>query len=280
MIESRSLTAGFIRRRPQAAASAIAALARDEASACVGSLPAEEAVAVMSAMNPRIAAMIAVTLPSAQALDVLDRIPYVAAAAILRQLRQDERAPLLGGLSGRRRRDFEASLRFAPDTVGAHMTTTVDSMAATDNVGDARRLKQARHDERPEPVFVVDAEAVLVGVVPPLALLQNDEGVDLATLADKDWLAVSPHLKLDFVAALDAWRDVNVLPVVSRRRELLGAISRRRAQAGQDAPPPDDSQPSLVVDLIEAVGQVARDLFDSLDESARAGNAGGAHHGR
>ena len=234
----------------------------------------------MAAMSPRAAAAIVMLLDGALVVDVLERMPYPNAASLLRQVAPRERKVVLGSLSRRRRRDFEASLAFAPDTVGANMTISIDALTTADRVADALRLKREQHDDRPDPVFVVDEQRVLVGVITPLALLRHAEDTSLADVADRDCTAVSPLLKLSYVASLDAWQHANELPVVSRSRELLGAISRRRLYAPTVAAPATNEGESLALDMLETMGHSTLDLLDSLTRPDSADGDRGVRNGR
>ena len=160
------------------------------------------------------------------------------------------------------------------------MTLSLDALSGSDRVADALRVKRDSDASHPDLVFVVDDQRILIGVIKPLLLLKEAEETRLADIADRNCTSVSPHLKLSFVAGLDAWQDAQELPVVSRRRELLGSISRRQLTTAADGVAVSSQSPLLAVNLFETLCHSTLDLLEGMAPGDASGSEGGADSGR
>jgi magnesium transporter len=189
---------------------------------------------------------------------------FSEAAAILRQISLDERETILAGLPRRQRHSFELTLSFPPDTVGAHLSTTIDVLSADDTVEDALRLKKDHQEVRSTLTFVVNEDRQLLGAVDLLTLIKRPGKTRLSDLADATYAAVSPQMPLSQAASLDAWRRFDELPVMSRRGELLGVIFRQfeqRFDEGTADPAPE----TLTSAAFSLLGYCTLELLDLLD---------------
>jgi len=282
MRDESDLSLTFIRQRPGSAAAVVASQPTAEAAAYVETVPVRHADKLLSRMPPGAAAAIVTRLSPNFASDVLHKMDFVFAATILRQVPERERAGLLKMLPARRKRAFDTSLSFAEGTVGALMTTSIDALSATDTVAAALRAKRDDNRNTSELVYVVDDGQRFIGVVTPVALIRNPDDTRLSALADSSCVSVSPYLRLSEINELNAWDDYAGLPVVSRRRELLGAIERRTLRqanrVGTSAGPARRS--SVAGSTLEMMGYGALNLIDLLVPPIPSNSKHGADDGR
>lgn len=227
MSKATKLTLAFIDKRPESAARVLTSLQVDDAAAFTSLIPTRYAVRLLARSNAKTAALIVKLSDVTAATAILRDMEFSAAAAILRQIPADDREALLSDLPRRQRRNFERSLAFAPGTVGAGMSTSIDVLSENNDVAEALRLKKGNPDSRSDLVFIVDDKRALTGVVSLLSLLQHPKRTVLKEIVDTSCTTVSPQMRLSQTANLNIWYKFSQLPVVSRRGELLGAIFRQ-----------------------------------------------------
>jgi len=269
MNRASELTLAFINKRPESAARVLASIPASDAAAFTASIPTRYAVRLLAHLNAKSAAAIIRLTDIMAATAVVRDMEFSAAAAILRQVPSDERELLLADLPRRQRRGFLTSLAFAPDSVGAHMSTSVDALSANDTAADALRLKKDHQDSHSELIFVVDANRALIGIVTLLSLIQHAERTELSELMDTTCVSVSPNMRLAQIANLDIWHRFSQLPVVSRRGELLGAIFRQTILATRStfADGPNFAVQTITGTTLQMMGDGALGLFEMLTTS-------------
>jgi magnesium transporter len=251
----------FVRRahefEPADLADVLSALDDKERLAAVEALPAELSSQALAEMPEE-----------AHASETLAALDPGRAAAIVRELDDDDAADMLGELdpsqqeqilSGvRDRSEVDRLLRYDEETAGGRMTTHVvavpDSATAEQALEEIRR--QAEEMEDFYQVFVVDRDSRLVGVLPFKDLvISRPERPVRSFMADAD-IFVTPDLDQEEVARVMARYNLPSVPVVDELGRLLGRVTF------------DD-----VIDVVEA--ETTEDLLKfggvSADEDLAAG---------
>jgi magnesium transporter len=271
------LSIAFIRRNPDSAARVLAATDAADAAAFVDQIPTRYGVEVVMRLNPLVAARIVRGLESATSAALLRDMDLRSASSIFRRLQQADRESLLTQLPTRLQRDLHRSLAFAPGTVGAQMTTAMTTLLARDTVAHAQYLVRQIEQEHVDVIFVVDSDKRLVGAVTGAMLLRHPEQTPLSDIADASCTSVSAYARLESIAGLDAWHDYGTLPVINRRREVIGVIARKalkKMHHAGDAPAGLDDR-SLVGSLFATLAMTATGLFNLVGGPASGGTPQG-----
>ena len=184
MSDTPDLTIAFIRKRPESAGRVLAAMRPAVAAAFLESIPTRFAVEAVAHMNPRPASELVQKMGVASGASLVRDLGFAEAAAILRQINPGIRNQFLAELPRRLRRDFEMSLAFPTDTVGAHMTTAIATLSENDKTSDALELIKQMERDHVDVVIVVDDRHTLVGAVTVTKLLRRPAHLPLAYQLD------------------------------------------------------------------------------------------------
>lgn len=222
-----SVTLAYIDTRPASAAADLSRLAPDDAGAFVDSIPVRYAVKVMGFVSSWSGAGILSKLSSSKAVSILSETPFAKATEILRLMATDARMRVLEDAPRRLKRDFEISLSYPEDTVGASMMVETFAFQPEQLVRDVLTEIRSTNAIQSDVVFVVSPEHELLGAVEPLALLRAESGQQLANIMREDVQSLSARSRLLSVANFEGWDTFTLLPVLSRRNHLVGALSKR-----------------------------------------------------
>lgn len=254
MLKSAPLTIAFIDKRPVAAARALAGLPPADAAAFLDAIPSRVAARALLHLSAWPASLVVAAMAPVSAAAALGGLPYPEATAILRLLAADRREALLAQTSAALRRDYQTSLSFPDDTVGAHMTTAITTLSPDNTAEDAADLFKRAPDATTDMVFIVDESRKLLGVVPATAILRDRGGGPLGAIMDRAVTTVSARARVETVVDLPAWDDRALLPVVSRRKQIIGALSHiaARKASTRDHPTLDVENTSILGAIAEA----------------------------
>jgi CBS domain-containing protein len=216
----------------QAPAAAVHRLGPEELMQLVGRLPVARGAEVLRAVpaasaagalggsRPEVAASLLRELGTADAPEILARMPVDDLAGVLRTLDEPERERVLDALDAARVDVLRPLLAQAEDTAGAIMTPDVRT-AGADEPLDAVRARTAADPPEVEgllSVVVVDDQRRPLGVIPARALLA-------ARGTPVDVPAVRTDTPLEDVLELFATYDVLAVPVVDDSGALVGAVA-------------------------------------------------------
>ena len=81
-------------------------------------------------------------------------------------------------------------------------------------------------------LFVVSNSREFVGVVDLADLLRGNEKALLSEIVDRKVTALSNRARLSGIVTEPDWDRFNVLPVVGRRKNFLGTLSREQLRTG------------------------------------------------
>lgn len=262
MADDNALSIAFMTSRPADAARAIRGMDPGDAAGFLEAVPTRIVAGVLARLGDWAAAGLLTRMSAATGAGVLRNLPYADAAAALRLMPAEARADRLDELPSRLARDFRRSLAFPADTIGAHMTAAIVALRAEDTVADARAAIREAGPADAEIVFVVDGAKRLEGGVSAVSLLRYPEKTPLRDIIEFDIPALSARARVDTVGGLDAWDDYPLLPVLSRRQQVIGGLSRRTAGRLRAAEQEDESAgyPGMAADLLATLFATAADL--------------------
>lgn len=235
MSDTPSLTFAFLQSRPEAAARVIEELNPADAAALLHTVPARLAAPLADGMAAWAAARILALLPDEQAAGIIRQMVYQNAASLLRLLDADRLQTLLESLPRRLARDFRHSLDYPAKVVGAWMDQSLPSFSLDGSVADGMRFLRHRGSIPLSHLFVVDQNRRFAGVVSIARILQAPSNTPLRQLLDGGIQPISNRAFLASVVDVADWDEHLVLPVVGRRGNVLGGLTRQALRQGLEA---------------------------------------------
>ncbi len=204
----------------------------------LAALDEEERVAVVQALPAELSSQALAEMPEGtHAEDTLAALSPERAAEIVEELEDDDAADMLRDLAPEAqqrilsevedRADAERLLRYDPETAGGLMTShvvTVRDTATVEEALDAIR-RQSQEVEDFYQVFVIDANRILVGILPfkDLVVSKPERRVN-EFMTDAD-IAVKPDLDQEDVARVMARYNLPSVAVVDDSGKLLGRVT-------------------------------------------------------
>jgi Mg/Co/Ni transporter MgtE len=217
----------YIDKRPLSAVKVLSEMDAGDVADFFEVLPTQQAVSLLSRISAWSASSLIAEMSSAAGAAILSKLDYETTASIMRVLSEESRSALLDALPRKLRRDLIVTLTYPTNTVGAKMSVNIVVMVGEQTVGDAfsalRRIKSTRSGVG----FVVDESQRLLGAVSAEELLQLPNESRLSDVMDRLVRPLSARASLSSVKSLAAWDDYPHLPVVDRKKILIGALARR-----------------------------------------------------
>jgi len=225
------LTLAFLEGRPESAAPVLAELDPSDAAAFLESIPGRLAAPVLAKMAPWSAARCLEHLSPGRAATTLQRMPFLDATSLLRLIEEDWFEVVLGQMTDAKANDFRNSLKYPKGTVGAWMDYTVPTFSADTLAADTLKYAK-RRDNRADSHIFVDQAGVFAGAVGIGELLRCDRKASLAEIMDRSIRPLSNRAMLASVSALPDWDRYSMLPVVGRKHNVLGGLTRGGLRKG------------------------------------------------
>lgn len=281
MVNPASLSIAFIERRPAPAANVLSSIEPGDAAAFLDAIPARFAARAISHMGPWHASLVITGMSGASGAAVLKELNYSEAAAILRLLPLDARTRLLNELPGKLRHDFETSLSFPADTVGAHMSMAALTLGRDHTVADAEDLVRQAPGADAGLAFIVDHGGKFAGVVTAAALLRYPAQTALGDMMAVQVAPLSARARLAAVVDVADWDDYTHLPVVSRQKQVIGMLSRKVARQALNTGHTGEALPrtSVAASMAESffisafgLARLLADVNRPIDSSVREGD--------
>jgi len=231
MSSTSALTLAYLEQAPAAAAKVLQEIGIHEAAAFLETVPARLAAPVLNAMIPAMAARCLERLTAPASAALLRTLPYHDAASLLRLVRVQLRDPILAELPTSIGKRLHRSLQYSINAVGAWIDPDVALLSPEHTVEHA--LRYLRETRSATHVFLESASnGRYVGAVSVHELLRSERVVTLAQLPIDRINPISNRAALATVAFHPAWDDYLMLPVVGRRYNVLGGLSRTALRRG------------------------------------------------
>ena len=247
---SDALTFAYLEQAPAAAAKVLQDIGFVEAAAFLDSVPARLSAPVINKMIPAISARCLERMSAARSASVLRSLSYQDSAGLLRLVRTQWRDQILDELPSTVSRRLTRSLKYPLNVVGAWIDPDVPVLSPEHRVEDA--LHYLRQTRNASHVFLESTgSGQFIGAVSLAALLHSDQATTLGQLRIDEVKPVSNRAALASVAFHSAWDDYLFLPVVGRRNNVLGGISRATLRVGAR-----DERAAAALDSGNIVGQL------------------------
>jgi Mg/Co/Ni transporter MgtE len=262
MSNETALTLTFLGQAPATAARELQSLEIAEAAALIESVPARLSAPVLNHMIPRHAASLLVSISAPKAAGVLRQLSFADSISLTRLVTTERRDQIFEALPTRWARRLKSGLQYPQYQVGAWVDPEAPILGVNDTVTDALRVLMAA--DSASHIFVEsDGHERYVGVIPVREILRADTSAKLQHLTIIRTEPVSNRATLSAVAFDDRWDDCLHLPVVGRRGNLLGGLSKRtlRRAIHEQHTADHSSQPSLIRDVTATFGVTCLSLI-------------------
>lgn len=206
---------------------ALEALPPDDRQTIWQQVGPEQAADVLLELSPTVRGSVIDATARESLVSVLSRLDADDLGFLSASLPADVVDEVTQSLQSGERSAFERALRYAPGTVGHHMSRDLSAAAETDTVGDvlAALRRQGHLPPQTDHVFVVDARQVLRGAVPLAMLLIQAPEVPLVSVLRDDIVCFGPHDDVsEAVAAFERY-DLVSAPVLDDRGRLIGRLT-------------------------------------------------------
>lgn len=220
------LTVEYLRRRPREAAHVIDHLPPADTAAVIARMPAAVAAPVINELYAGLSARILGGLAPDVAAPILTRLPSYHAAACLRGLTGERRNEVLGHMPTLVAKTLEVLIEYPVNTVGAWTESDILTLRGATTVSRARKRLGKSVEQLPSRLFIVDDDKHLVGAIGLAELLRTAYSGKLSEIAEPAPPALRSRATLATVRLHREWQTQEIMPVLNRRRELIGGLYR------------------------------------------------------
>jgi Mg/Co/Ni transporter MgtE len=254
MSSTSALTLAYLEQAPAAAAKVMEEIGINDAAAFLETVPARLSAPVVNNMIPATGARCLERLTAPRSAAILRTLPYHDSASMLRLVRVELRDPILAELPTSVAKRLHRSLQYSINAVGAWIDPDVPLLSPQHTVDDA--LRYLRETRNTSHIFLESAgDGRFIGAISVNELLHSERSVPLSRLPVDAIAPVSNRAALVTIAFHPAWDDYLILPVVGRRHNLLGGISRTALRRGVH---------EHHVDAVKAPSSLLGNLFAAL----------------
>lgn len=264
MSEGLALAGGYAEHEPESAARALEDLSPTDAALFLSRLAPALVAQLLAHMAPTAAVRRLALLDAEQSRATLGVLEARPCATLLRAGSPDLRRRWLAQLPPRRAQQFQRSLHYAPDAVGAWIDYDAPAISVQRTVGEALALLRQRALAADTVLFIVGRGHRYLGLMMIPALLHQAAETPLAKLVESRVRPLSDLTEVDEIADLADWELSPLLPVTAPDGTLLGGLSRtalRRALESVFPIAPSTGTESLIAHLLRAYLHVITELL-------------------
>lgn len=148
-------------------------------------------------------------------------------ADLLGDISTDRRKQIFDLMSGGDKRTLHELLGYSQDTAGGIMTTAYIALSKNLTVSEAiQKIKQiGPRTEVIETIYILNDQRQLIGTADLRDILVADNDDRLESITELDPISVEPEVDQESVSRLVAKYDLQALPVVNKRKGMLGIIT-------------------------------------------------------
>jgi len=209
-----------------AAAQALEAMSVEEAVSVIHALPPQLAAQAFKYLQPIYAAAILKDVPDTLFRDIVSELESQQGAQIFQSLPKDLRPKLLEYLPEKLKEEIRERLIYPEDSAGNIMTTNFlalrDDMNTKEAIARVREL--AGKKESAFYAYVVDKENILVGIMNMRDMMLAKDDSRVSSVMRRDIFSVNSFMDRERVAEELSNRKYLAAPVVDAEGHMLGVI--------------------------------------------------------
>ena len=214
----------YFKKFPVDAASILFSFSKGKILDYLQNQPAEISAAILSRMNPDIAADILEAVESKKFKELVEYLNIFLAARLISRFQTDSIKQRLGLLSSGKTTQIKELISYPPDCAAFMMDTRVTTFKPYTTVKEALKRIRSLKDRRIYQVFLVDDEGHLTDVIPLQNIAVSDTKVQLKDLVERPPVSINALAPRDEVVQLIEEKKLINLPVVDINNHLLGVI--------------------------------------------------------
>jgi len=220
-------TKHFSELHPADIANIISQVHQAEKTAIFTSLTDKTAAEALHELEPKIQALLLLTVDTKKALGILERMPLDEVADVLGDLPSEKAEDFLRLLKPRKSNKVRELMSHPEETAGGLMTTefvTVDQKKTVQQTIEKMR-EFAPEAETAYYIYVTDDQEKLVGVLSLRELIISPPDVTIASVMIKNVITVDPEMDQRKVAGIVSKYNLLAVPVVDQENKILGIIT-------------------------------------------------------
>ena len=268
MNSNTELTLAFLDRAPESASAELQQLPVPEGAALLEYVPVRLSAPLLVKMIPWNAARLVESVSRTRAAQLLRQLNFLDAVSLTRLITEDIRDEIFEEMPSSIGRRLTSALRYPSYQVGAWIDSDVPTLSIDDTVSDA--LQMLKSATSASHVFLEsERHGQFVGAVSTREILSANSTARLRQLKQSRVDAVSNRAALSSVVFDERWDEFLHLPVVGRRGNLLGGLTRRALRQGVHEQRAFSKEPSAswLRELVASYGLTAFGVLQMISQS-------------
>lgn len=212
---------------PADIANIISQVHSEEKTAIFASLADKTAAEALHELEPKIQALLLLTLDTKKALGVLEKMPVDEVADVLGDIPDEKADEFLRLLKPRKAAQAQKLMRHPEETAGGLMTTEFiaipRNLTAQQTIDKMRQL--APDAETVYYVYVANEDGKLAGVLSLRSLIISPPETLVSQIMVKDPVTVTPDARQRQVAEVISKYNLLAVPVVDEQENMLGIVT-------------------------------------------------------
>jgi len=212
---------------PSDIANIISQVHQEEKTAIFTSLDEKTAAESLHELEPKIQAILLLTIDTKKALSILEKMPSDEVADVLGDLLPEKAEEFLRLLRPRKAGKVRKLMAHEEETAGGLMTT--EYITVPDNLTVQQTIETMREyapsAETIYYIYVHDELEKLVGVFSLRDLIISQPDVLISTVMEKDLITVDPETDQKKVAEVVSKYNLLAIPVVDKENKMLGIVT-------------------------------------------------------
>ena len=199
----------------------------DERRAIFASLTDKTAAEALHELEPKIQAMLLLTVDTKKALGILNKMPDDEAADVLGDLPEEKTEELLRLMRPKKSEEVRKLLKHPEETAGGLMT--MEFIALPQDLTAEQTINKLR-ESAPDAetiyyLYVVNQEQKLVGVLSLRMLIIAPPATPISEIMVKKVIKVGPEANQRQVAEIISKYNLLAVPVVDKNRKMQGIVT-------------------------------------------------------
>lgn len=245
----------FLDRAPDSAARELQNLPMGEGAALLDSVPVRLSAPLLVRMIPWNAARLLEAVSRSRAAELLRQLTFLDAVSLARLISADVFDGIVEEMPSKFGRRLTNALRYPSYQAGAWVDSEVPTLSIDDTVEDALQILKTA-DSASHVFLESERHGEFAGVVSLNEILRAGPSTRMSQLKRSRVDPISNRATLASVVFDERWDELIHLPVVGRRGNLLGGLTRRtlRQAIHEHRPATKDRSVSLVRELTASYG--------------------------